>query len=122
MFEVLVQPAQDVQHESTISDINAKVGEGVGKALHLRTVVIDAEVALNKALEGGIDVEGVGFVVAEEVVLQCQLGIASYVATLPCHVLQVRGDGALDPQLNNTVHPIPSQNADVRGVQGHVIR
>jgi hypothetical protein len=64
VFKVLVQPAQDIQHENTIDDVDAEVSEGVGEALHLLTVVIDVEVALNKALKGGVDVEGAGFTVA----------------------------------------------------------
>jgi hypothetical protein len=83
MFKVLVQPAQDVQHKNAIGDVDTEVGEGVGEALHLLTVVVGAEVTLNEAPEGGVDVEAVGFVVAEELVLQCQLGIASHVAVMP---------------------------------------
>jgi hypothetical protein len=59
----------DVQHENMIGDINAKIGEGAGGSLHLPTVVVDAEVALNEAPESGVDVEGTSFTVAEEVVL-----------------------------------------------------
>jgi hypothetical protein len=69
VFEVLVQPAQDIQHEDTISDIDVEVGEGVGEAIHLLTVVIDAEVTLNEAPKGSVDMEGTSFAVAEEVVL-----------------------------------------------------
>jgi hypothetical protein len=87
MFEVLVQPAQDVHHKNAIGDINTEVGEGVDEALYLLTVVVDTEVALNKAPEGGVDVEGTGFTVAEEVVLQCQPGVTSRVATLSSDVL-----------------------------------
>jgi hypothetical protein len=97
VFDVLVQPAQGIQHESAIGDIDAEVSEGVGEALHLLTVVVDAEVALNEAPEGGVDVEGAGFTVAEEVVLQCQPSVASRMAVLPGDVLQVRGDGAPHP-------------------------
>jgi hypothetical protein len=86
VFKVLVQPAQDVQHENMIGDIDTEVGEGVGEALHLLTIVIDAVVALNESPEGGIDVEGTGFAVAEEVVLQSQLGIMSHVDALPSDV------------------------------------
>jgi hypothetical protein len=82
VFEVLVQPVQDVQHVNTVGDIDAEVSEGVGEALHLSIVVIDAEVTLNKAPESGIDVEGTSFTVAKEVVLQDQSGVASRVATL----------------------------------------
>jgi hypothetical protein len=87
MFEVLVQPTQDVHHKNAIGDINTEVGEGVDEALYLLTVVVDTEVALNKAPEGGVDVEGTGFTVAEEVVLQCQPGVTSRVATLSSDVL-----------------------------------
>jgi hypothetical protein len=52
-----------------IGDINAKIGEGASGSLHLPTVVVDAEVALNEAPESGVDVEGASFTVAEEVVL-----------------------------------------------------
>jgi hypothetical protein len=97
VFKVLVQPTQDVQHENTIGDVDAEIGEGVGEALHLPTVVVDAKVTLNEAPKGGVDVEGVSFAVAEEVVLQCQLGVASCVAALSDDVLYVSGYGAPDP-------------------------
>jgi hypothetical protein len=77
----------DIQHENVVSDINAEVGEGVNDALHLQTVVVDAEVTLNEALDGGINVDGVGFMVTEEVVLLGQPGIASHVVMLPGDVL-----------------------------------
>jgi hypothetical protein len=96
VFEVLVQPAQDVQRENTISDVDAEVSERVDEALHLPTVVVEAEVTLNEALKVGIDAEGTSFAVAEEVVLQGQSGVASHMAVLS-HVLQVGGDGAVDP-------------------------
>jgi hypothetical protein len=51
-----------------VDDVDTEVGEGVGEALHLLTVVIDTEVALNEAPKGGVEVEDVGFAVAEEVV------------------------------------------------------
>jgi hypothetical protein len=83
VFKVLVQSAQEVQHENAVDDIDAKVGEGVGEALHLLIVVVDAEAALNKAPEGGVDVEGSSFANAEEVVFRGQPGVASRVAMLP---------------------------------------
>jgi hypothetical protein len=70
VFEVLVQPVQDIQHENVVGDVDTEIGEGAGEALHLLTVVIDAEVTLNEALKSGIDVEGAGFAIAEDVVLR----------------------------------------------------
>jgi hypothetical protein len=66
-------------------------------------------------------VEDASFADAEEVVIQCQPGVTSRVVALPRDVLQVRGDGALDPRLDDAIHLVPSWNADVRGVQQHVI-
>jgi hypothetical protein len=70
-----------------VSDINAEVGEGVDDALHLQTVVVDAEVTLNEALDDGVNVDGVGFMVTEEVVLLGQPGITSHMVMLPGDVL-----------------------------------
>jgi hypothetical protein len=101
VFEILVQPAQDFQHENAIGDVDTKIGEGVGEALHLPTVVIDAEVTLNEAPESGIDVEGTSFTVVEEVALQCQPGITSRVAALSDDVLQAR---EMVPQIHNLMN------------------
>jgi hypothetical protein len=122
VFKVLIQPTQDIQHENTIGNINVEVGEGVDEALHLSTVVLDTEVTLNEAPKGGVNVEGMCFIVVEEVVLQGQLGVVSHVAALSSDVLQVREDGAVDPRLDDVVHPVPRQDADVRGVHQHVVR
>jgi hypothetical protein len=97
VFEVVVQPVQEVQHENTVSDIDVEVSEGVSEALHLSTVDVDAKLTQNEAPEGGVNVEGAGFVVAMEVVLQGQPGVTSRVAALPSDILQVKGDGVMDP-------------------------
>jgi hypothetical protein len=122
VFEVLAQPVQDVQHENVVSDVDAEVDEGVNEALYLSIVVVDAEVTLNEAPEGGVDVEGTSFTVAKEVVIQDQPGIVSHVVVLLGDVLQVRGDGALDPRLDDAVHPVPSRNANIHVVHQHMIR
>jgi hypothetical protein len=70
VIKVLVQPAENVQDEDTVRDVNAEVEEGVNEALHLQAVVIHVEIALNEVLEGGIDVEGVSLPVADEAILQ----------------------------------------------------
>jgi hypothetical protein len=117
VFKVLVQLTHDVQHENAVGDIDIEVGE----ALHLLTVVVDAEIALNEAPEGGIDVKGASFMVVEKVVLQGQPGVVSHVAALLGDVLQGRGDGSPDPRLDDVVHPVSRRNADIRGVEQHVI-
>jgi hypothetical protein len=91
---------------NTIDDIDAEVGKGVGEAPRLPTVIVDTEVAQNEALEGGVDVEGTCFMIAKEVILQCQQGLTSRVAALFGDVLLVRGDGAPDPRLDEAVYPV----------------
>jgi hypothetical protein len=122
VFKVLVQPTQEVQHNNTVGDIDVEVIEGVGEALHLLTVVVEAEVALNEALEGDINVEGMSFMGAEEVAFQGHPSIVSHLSTLPGDVLQVEGDGAVDPRLDDVVHPVQRWNIVVRGVHQHVVR
>jgi hypothetical protein len=77
----------DIQHENAVGDINARVREGVDEVLHLLIVVVDAEVTLNEALRCHVDVEGAGFTVTNEVVLQCQPCIVSCMAMLLGDVL-----------------------------------
>jgi hypothetical protein len=66
-------------------------------------------------------VEGAGFTVAEEVVLQGQPVITSHVTALSGDVLQVGRDSIVDPQLDDAIHPVPRRNTNVRGVHQHVI-
>jgi hypothetical protein len=69
MIKVLIQPAEDVKDEDTVGDVNSAVDEGVDEALHLEVVVVHIEIALNKVLEGGVDVEGVSLPIANEMIL-----------------------------------------------------
>jgi hypothetical protein len=69
MIEVLAQPAEDVQDEDSVGNIDAEVGEGVDEALHLEAVVVHIEIALNKVLEGGLDMEGLRLLIADEAIL-----------------------------------------------------
>jgi hypothetical protein len=61
-------------------------------------------------------VEGVGFTVAEEEVLQGQPGDTSCVTVLLGDVLHVGGDGVVDPRLDDNVHSVPRQDTKLRGV------
>jgi hypothetical protein len=69
MIEVLAQPAEDVQDEDSVGNIDAEVDEGVDEALHLEAVVVHIEIALNKVLEGGLDMEGLRLLIADEAIL-----------------------------------------------------
>jgi hypothetical protein len=121
VFEVHVQPVHDVQRENAVGDVDVKVGKRVDEALHLLTLVVDAEVVLNETLKGGINVEGASFTVVEELVFEGQPGVTSRLAALSSDVLQVGGDGVVDPRLDDVVRPIPRRNTDVCGVNQHMV-
>jgi hypothetical protein len=70
MIEGLVQLAENVQDEGVVGDVNAEVDEGLSETLHLQAVVVHVKIALNKVPDGGIDVEGVGLLIADEAILQ----------------------------------------------------
>jgi hypothetical protein len=90
MIEVLAQPVEDVQDEDSVGNIDAEVDEGVGKAFHLEAVVIHIEIALNKILEGGLDMVGTSLPIADEAILQGQPGSTGGEATLMGDILKFR--------------------------------
>jgi hypothetical protein len=69
MVKVLIQPAEDVEDEDTVGDVNTEVNEGVNEALYLEAVVVHIEVTLNKVPEGGVDVEGASLPIANEAII-----------------------------------------------------
>jgi hypothetical protein len=105
MLVLFVEAAKYVEDEHTIGDVSVKVIEGVGEPFHFLAVVVHVEVALDEVAEGGIDVEGAGLTIADELVLQGQPGIVSRVTVLTSHVLH---DG---------VHPVPCRNVGESGVR-----
>jgi hypothetical protein len=70
MFILFVEAAEYVEDKHTIGDMGAKVVEGVGEPFHFLAVVVHVVVALNEVAEEGVDVEGAGLTIADELVLQ----------------------------------------------------
>jgi hypothetical protein len=46
----------------------------------------------------------------------------SHVAALLGDILQVRGDGVIDPLLDDAIHLVPKRNTDVCGVHQHMVK
>jgi hypothetical protein len=110
MIKVLAQPAEDVQDENPVRNIDAEINEGVDEALHLEAVVVHIEIALNKILEGGLDMEGTSHPIVDEAILQGQPGNMDGEATLTGDILKFRRDSDKNPRLDQHIHPIPSRN------------
>jgi hypothetical protein len=110
MIEVLAQPAEDVQDEDSVRNIDAEVDEGVGEALHLKAVVVHIEIALNNVPEGGLDMEGTSLLIVDEAILHGQPDNTGSEATLTGDILKFQRDSAENPRLDQYIHPIPSRN------------
>ena len=63
---------ENVEDESAIRDVFAKITELLGLLLELGAVVVDAEIALTEVAEGGVEVEGAVLLVPKELVLDSE--------------------------------------------------
>jgi hypothetical protein len=105
----------------SMGEAGAEVGQGVGHALHLATVVTHREVTLDEIAEHGIEVKRVHFVVADELVLYHALALARSDAVLLGDVLKLTSDRAEDPRLDDNLHAIPGRVIDGRSVGEDVV-
>ena len=71
---LLVEAAKNVEDESAIRDVFAKITELLGLLLELGAVVVDAEIALTEVAEVSIEVECAMLLVPEELVLDGEPG------------------------------------------------
>jgi len=95
--EFLVQAAQHIEDEGAVVDDLAKVAESVGHPLHLAAVVADGKIALNEDTELGVEAEGAGFTIAEELFLDGDPSAASRALAGADRLHQLRGEGAQHP-------------------------
>jgi len=79
---LLVEAAKNVEDESAIRDVFAKITELLGLLLELGAVVVDAEIALTEVAEGGVEVEGAVLLVPKELVLDSEPGGACSAAAV----------------------------------------
>jgi hypothetical protein len=117
MLVLFVEAAEFIEDEHMIGDVGTKIVEGVSEPLHFPTVVVHVEVALDEVAEGGVDVEGAGLTIADELVFQGQPGVVSRVTVLTGHVLQLWRDGVVEPRPDDGVHPVPCRNVGKSGVK-----
>jgi hypothetical protein len=121
MIVPLVQPPKTVENEVAIRDGAAEVGQGVGHALHLATVVAHRGIALNEVAERGVEVKRTCFTVADELVLDCVPEFPRSDVVLLADVLKLVGDCAEDPGEDDGLHAIPGRVIDRRSVEEDMV-
>jgi hypothetical protein len=101
--------------------MRTEVREVVNHSLHLAVVGVDGEVLLDEVMKLGVEVEGTCLVVAEELLLNGKLDMASGVTMLVDGRLEVDDEGAEKPREDDTVHPPPTGESGGNNIRGDVV-
>lgn len=105
--ELSVQATEEREDHLPIANGVAELGKGGGHRLEAATIVGDVQGALTEVAKLRLEEERPGLALAEELVLEMAPGTAS--GGLPQHqrLLQVIGDGVVDPCQDGAVHLRP---------------
>jgi hypothetical protein len=101
------EATQEVQHQGTIGNWLTEVAERVSQALHLAAVFSHGEVPLREQVEPGVEVERPRIPIPEELILESEPRLARSVRLIADDVLELNGDGVVEPREDNVVHEAP---------------
>jgi hypothetical protein len=121
MIVLLVQPLKNIADKIAVEDGATEVGQGVGRSLHLTTVVAHREVTLDEVVECGVEVKHACFTVADELVLDRVPDLAHGDAVLLGDGLMLAGDHAKDPGKDDCLHAVPGRVIDGRGIRKDMV-
>jgi hypothetical protein len=98
------EATQKVQHQGAFGDRFAEVTEGVHHALHLAAILPHRVILLRELVELGVEVEGLSVPVPDELFLEGEPCMSAHVCLVADDVLQLDGDGVVEPREHHTVH------------------
>jgi hypothetical protein len=110
----LVEAPEKVEDERAIGDRLPKVTRGGRHVLHLAAVLNDREIPLDKGSKGGVKVESTSLTVAEELLLNGNLGLAN-------DILHFNSDRPDDLGENHTIHSPPRRDSEGHRVGEDVV-
>jgi hypothetical protein len=101
------EATQKVQHQGPVGDRLAEVAERVHHALHLAAVLIHKEAPLREQVELGVEVQSTSVPVPEELFFEGEPRLATCVRLVADDVLELDGDGSVEPEEDHGVHQGP---------------
>jgi hypothetical protein len=101
------EATQKVQHQGPVGDRFAEVAERVCHALHLAAVLVHGEVPLREQVEPGVEVQGASISVPEELFFEGEPRLMTRVRLVADDVLELDGDGSMEPGEDHGVHQGP---------------
>lgn len=110
----LVEAPKKVEDKCAFGDGLSKVTKGGRCVLHPATILGDREVLLDKGREGVVEVESTSLTVAEELLLNGNLGLAN-------DILHFNSDRPDDLGENHTIHSPPRRDSEGHRVGEDVV-
>jgi hypothetical protein len=101
------EATQKVQHQGPVGDRLTEVAERVRHALHLAAVLVHREVPLREQVELGVEVQGASVAVPEELFFKGEPRPTTRVHLVADDVLELEGDGSMEPGEDHGVHEGP---------------
>jgi hypothetical protein len=98
---------QKVQHQGSVGDRLAEVAERARHALHLAAVLVHGEVPLREQVELGVEVQCASVLVPEELFFEGEPRLTTRVRLVVDDVLELDGDGSVEPGEDHGVHQGP---------------
>ena len=114
--EPVGEAAENIHGEGAVGDGLAELGERIRQGLHPTAVVGDGEGALLKSAKLSIHEKDTSFMVAGELLLQSDSGAAGRGSPCCDDLVEVAGDGAIEPRQDVEVHSHPVRDSRKRGV------
>jgi hypothetical protein len=94
---LLVKAAEEIHDEGAVSDNLTQITKLLGEFLVLVTIICHRKITLTEVPEFGIAVDGAGFLMTEELILDGEPGGTGRGVAGDCSVGDVGGDGPDDP-------------------------
>jgi hypothetical protein len=102
-----VEATKKVHHQGAVGDRRAEITERDRHALHLAAVFFHEEFRLREQVELDIEVERSSLPIPEEMVLESEPRLTGGVRLITHDVLQLDGDGAVEPRDDHAIHLDP---------------
>jgi hypothetical protein len=117
----LVQPMKNVEDEGMIRHWLIEVAKGINHAVHLPTIFVHIHVTLNVGPEHDVEVESIGLMVTEELLLDGNPSLMICVAALLNNVMELDGEHTKESVEDDNVHHSLAGKSRISGVRDDMV-